>query len=85
MATFGKLGEFNPDTESFPAYLERAHIFFAANSIGEEKQVPVFLNAVGSTVYGLLRDLLAPTNPMTLSLEDITAALKKHYEPKSLI
>ena len=49
----GVLGEFNPDTETFPAYLERAHIFLAANSIEEGKQVPVFLNAIGRTVYGM--------------------------------
>ena len=83
--TLGNLGEFNPDTETFPAYLERAHIFFAANSIEEGKQVPVFLNAIGRTVYGLLRDLLAPTNPMTLLLKEITDTLKAHFEPKSLV
>ena len=46
----GNLGEFNLDTETF---LERAHIFLAANSIEEGKQVPVFLNAIGRTVYGM--------------------------------
>ena len=76
MVTLGKLGEFNPDTESFPAYLVRAHIFFAANNIAEEKQVPVFLYTIGS----LLRDLMAPTS---LSLREITDALKTHFEPKS--
>ena len=45
----------------------------------------MFLNAIGSTVYGLLRDLLAPTSPMSLSLREIMGALKTHFEPKSLI
>ena len=38
----------------------------------------MFLNAIGVTVYSTLRDLLAP-------FADIVAALKAHYEPKSLV
>ena len=79
----GNLGEFNPDTETFPAYLERAHIFLAANSIEEGKQVPMFLNAIGCPVYEQFRDLMAPTNHI-LSLKEITDTLKAHFEPKSL-
>ena len=86
MATlpFGKLEEFDPGAGPFTAYLERerVEIFFAVNSIAEEKKVPIFLNTIGATVYSTLRDLLAPASPISA---DITKVLKAHYEPKSLV
>ena len=82
---FGRLEEFSPEAGPLSAYLERVEIFFAANSVADEKKVPVFLNAIGATVYSTLRDLLAPENPITMSFADIVAALKAHYEPKSLV
>ena len=38
-------------------------------------------------MYSTLRDLLAPANPVTVavSFADISATLKSHYEPKSLV
>lgn len=85
MLPFGRLEEFNPEAGPFSAYLERAEIFFAANSIADDKKVPIFLHAIGATVYSTLRDLLAPANPVTVPFADITATLKSHYEPKSLV
>lgn len=82
---FGRLEEFNPEAGPFSAYLERAEIFFVANSIADDKKVPIFLHAIGATVYSTLRDLLAPANPVTVSFADISATLKSHYEPKSLV
>ena len=46
MATYATLTEFRRDTEEFSAYLERVELYFAANEIAEEKQVPIFLNVV---------------------------------------
>ena len=43
MATYGKLQEYKPEAESIAAYLERVEIFFQANNIAADKQVPVFL------------------------------------------
>ena len=85
MTTLRSLKEFRPETECFSAYLERMTIFFAANGIALDKQVPVFLNAIGATMYGLVRSLLAPTNPIEQSLEDIVPALTAHFKPKPLI
>ena len=85
MTTFGKLQEFCPEEVQFSAYMERANIYFVANDIPEAKQVPVFLNAVGRTTYGLLRNLLSPADPITKTLKEITDTLKQHFEPKPLI
>ena len=56
-----------------------------ANDIAEQKQVPVFLNAIGGAMYGLLRSLLAPEQPIDKSLKDIINALSEHFKPKPLI
>ena len=65
-------------------FLERTKIFFATNDIPLEKKVPVFLNAIGSTAYEILRNLFAPENPLDKSLKDVTDKLSEHYDPKPL-
>lgn len=47
---FGRLEEFNPKVGPSSAYLEQAEIFFAANSITDDKKVPIFLHAIGATI-----------------------------------
>ena len=44
---FGQLEEFNPGTDTWQAYVERPNLFFQANGISEEKQLPVFLSSIG--------------------------------------
>ena len=85
MTTFGKLAEFKPGTEEFSAYLERVDLFFLSNDVAAEKKVPIFLNCIGSTTYSLLRGLVAPEKPADLSLADLTAKLKAHFEPKHIV
>ena len=48
MTSFGKIDDFNPEVEEFSAYLERIELYFVANVINEEKQVPVFLSLLGA-------------------------------------
>ena len=84
-ATFGTLKEFNSDNESVKSYLERVDLYFRANSVEEDKQVPILLSSIGSATYTLLSDLLAPATPGTKSLEVITTTLRKHYEPKRAV
>ena len=80
--TFGTLKEFNPDAASIKTYLKRSELYFTANTVAAAKQVPILLSAIGSSTYTLLSDLLAPDAPKDKSLGEITAALKKHFEPK---
>ena len=76
--------EFEPETESISAYLERLQMFFDANNIADEKKVSVLLTVIGKNTFSLLRNLLAPTSPKDKSLE-LTAMLKAHFEPKPLV
>ena len=83
--SIGQIQEFNHDSESFAAYVERVELFFTANDIPAEKKVPVFLSVVGGTTYGLLRNLLAPASPKDKSFKEIVDTLKAHFEPKPLV
>ena len=85
MATYGKLREFQPETEHIAAYLKRVEVFYKANDIAEDKQVTVFLSVVGGKTFSLLRDLLAPDKPQDKTLAVLFETLKRHFKPKPLV
>lgn len=85
MATIGQMQAFDPANERISAYLERVQLFFLANGINEEKQVPVLLSVIGGQTYALLSDLLAPEKPGSKSFEQLKAVLVKHFEPKPVV
>jgi len=83
MATHhGRLREFHPESDSIKAYLEQVSLYFAANTVEEERQVAVLLSSIGTQTYSLLRDLVAPDRPSTKSFAEIEEILRGHYEPK---
>ena len=84
MATYGKINEFDPENDKIGVYLERVDLFMEANELAGEKGVPVFLSLIGGRAYSLLRDLVAPENPKSKSLDQLKKLLKDHYEPKPL-
>ena len=83
--TLGQLQEFNPDSDSFSAYVERVNIFFTVNDIAEGKRAAVFLNFIGARAYELLRSLLTPTLPQSLKYSELVGLLREHYEPQPVI
>ena len=86
MTTFGNLQEFRPGEEgNIIAYIERVELYFRANDIVADKQVPVFLSVVGGRVYSLLRDLQAPDKPDSKTFKELAETLQAHYEPKPLV
>ena len=57
-ATYGRIAEFNQETDNWNQYVERLDFYFVANDIKDEvKQKAIFLSACGSGVYATLRDL----------------------------
>lgn len=81
----GRMQEFEPETESITAYLERLQNFFDANDIADAKKVPVLLSVIGRNTYALLRNLVAPNAPKDKSFKELTDELKSHFEPKPLV
>ena len=62
MSIVGKIQEFRPETERFSTYVERLKLYFHANSVTEEKKVPVFLTVIGAKNYALLSDYYSQGN-----------------------
>ena len=86
MATpYGQIAAFHPESDSIKAYLECVKLYFVANKVDEEVQVPILLSCIGAPTYLLLSDLLAPSAPSSKSLQEISDSQSKHFEPKRVI
>ena len=83
--TFGQIQEFSPENETIGAYLERVELYFQANGVVEGCRVAALLSIIGGKNYTLLHNILSPEKPSDKSLEDLFAALKRHFEPKRVI
>ena len=64
--------------------MDRMEQYCIANSVAEEKQVAVFLTAIGGATYELLRSLLSPDAPKDKSLDELKSTLRAHLKPKPL-
>ena len=83
MATYGKINEFDPDSDDWQLYVERLDFYFVANKItdGEQKWA-ILLSACGGRVYAVLRDLCQPGKPGDFSLTVLLKILSDHFTPK---
>ena len=82
MAVYGKIEEFDPNNEKWTDYADRIEQYFYANEINDEKkQTAIFLTVIGSTTYGLLKSLLAPTKVTEKTFKQLHEVLKKHLDP----
>ena len=82
---YGCLNEFHPEVDSIRAYLELVTLYFKANDIGEGKRVPILLSSIGTRIYSLLRDLVAPESPGDLSFARISEVLSAHFQPRRFV
>ena len=83
--TIGRMQEFNPDSETISAYLERFNLFVTVNGIEEGKQVSALLLVLGLRHYSLIRGLVSPHKPETKTLAELTDILTKHYDPEPIV
>ena len=81
----GHIGEYDPQAENITAYLERLSLYMDANSVADERKVPVLLTVIGAKTYGILKSLTSPALPKEKSLDDLQEALKSHFDPKPLV
>ena len=85
MATFGQIQEFQPESESFAAYMEHMELFPPRTTFQTGRRRHVFLSVVGVSTYELLCNLVAPASPKDKSFDEIVDMLKAHFEPKPII
>ena len=65
-ASFGKIDEFDPDTDNWDIYCERLDQCFTARNIDEnttDLKRAIMLSEMGKKAYTLLRNLCAPSKP----------------------
>ena len=78
MATYGKIGEFDPSSEKWDNYIERAEQFYIANDINDDvKKRAILLSSCGAKTYQLLRGL-SDNNPSTKSYAELNTLMKEH-------
>ena len=76
MATVGQLIDFDHETESIEAYVERVELCLMANKTEQERHAVVLLSVIGARNYSLLRDLISHVSPKDKSFGDLVAVLK---------
>ena len=76
---FGQIQEFSPENETIGACLEHVELYFQTNGVAEGCRVAAFLIIIGGKNYTLLRNILSPEKPSDKLLEDLFAALKRHF------
>ena len=76
MTNRGCLQEFHLATDNIARYLKSGQMYFAANEIKEELQVPTLLSVIGAPTFDFLCDLLAPEELDTKSFAELSALLQ---------
>ncbi|CAC5397747.1 unnamed protein product [Mytilus coruscus] len=80
---YGRIDEFDDNSEDWIQYTERLNHYFIANNIESmEKQRAILLSACGKKTYKLMRNLSAPQKPGEKTYDDIVKLVTDHQNPK---
>ena len=83
-SSFGKIEEFDPDTDSWDIYCERLTHCFAARNINDDdthvKRV-IMLSEMGKKAYILLTNLCAPAKPGDKTFAELVKLMCQHQHP----
>ena len=72
MASHGTLSDFDSEREDWTSYTERLEQYFEANDVvSAVKQRTILLSICGASTYQLIRDLVAPTKPISKSFAEL--------------
>ena len=65
----GFAGQFSGIAEEWPSYVEWLQFYFTVNNVeGDAKKRAILLSCYDSTIYRLIRSLVAPSKPNEESL-----------------
>ena len=82
-STYGRLGEYNPESDDWTEHVEQMEHFFAANDIeAEPKKKAILLSSCGTKTYSLIRSLVAPSKPDTKTFQQLVDVMTAHQNPK---
>ena len=83
-SSFGKIEEFDLDTDSWDIYCERlTHCFAARNIKDDDTHVKraIMLSEMGKKAYILLRNLCAPAKPGDKTFAELVKLMRQHQHP----
>lgn len=80
--SIGYLEPFDESASDWLTYEKRLTAYLRVNKIDDADSVYAFISLVGPKTYSLLVDLLAPVEPDTKKLEDLTKVLRDHLSPQ---
>ncbi|XP_047999709.1 uncharacterized protein K02A2.6-like [Leguminivora glycinivorella] len=83
--SIGSIKEFNLQDGNWNFYTERLEMYFAANSVKNDKKLPTLISVMGEDAYGLLASLASPIQPKDLSYDRAVNILSQHLQPKPSI
>ena len=82
-STYGRLGEYNPESDDWTEYVEQMEHFLAANDTeAKPKKKAILLSSCGTKTYSLIRSLVAPSKPGTKTFKKLVDVITAHQNPK---
>ena len=86
MNTFGNIGEFHVETETWQLYVDRLKQFFEANDVkAHGKKRAILLSVCGADTFKLISSLVAPDKPGDKTFDELLSLTKDHFSPKPSI
>ena len=83
MAVYGQLHPFDPDEEDWKSYIQRAKLYFSANRVTDDDQKRAIIpSCCGPKTFQIIKNVVAPADPGTLSIAQLETAVGDHYNPK---
>ena len=83
MAVYGVLHPFDINEEDWKSYIQRAKLYFTANGITDaDKQRAIILTCCGPKTFKMVKNIVAPQDPNTVSLDELEKLVGDHYNPK---
>ena len=78
------VGEFTAGVEDWESFVERVEFFFQANGVEDpERKGALLLSSCVTSTYKLIRNLLVPSKPASVTYKDIVDRVRAHYQPAS--
>ncbi|XP_063374907.1 uncharacterized protein LOC134662567 isoform X2 [Cydia amplana] len=78
----GKIKAFEVSTGNWSTYVERVSMYFKANDIKENLQLPTLIAVMGEEAYELLSNLTSPKKPADMTYAEVIKIMSEHIEPK---
>ena len=85
MSQIGQINPFDESIEDFDTYCSRVEFYFLANKIKDDQKKAVFVTLLGSRLFSLLQNLVAPKTLQEATYDEVVQAMKDHFKPKVII